>query len=137
MINFATKLQKLIPTFAHVMKIIVYILSIYILVLAIFPCQCTDGLVCILQEEKTEIGLVQNTYISSGASNVPNTPDKHNETCTPFCLDAGTHSLSLFNISNNHFVFDNRYLTISKYLTQYQTITLNNYICSVWRPPIV
>ncbi|MCI2088733.1 MAG: hypothetical protein LKK10_10730 [Prevotella sp.] len=98
-------------------------MSIYILMLAVIPCQC----------EVIAVTMPAVMQIDSGQNNVHKSIP---EACSPFCNDAEMHSLPLYFLDKDIIItrIDGK---VAKPLFIHYEFTLpDDYDRGVWRPPI-
>ncbi len=103
------------------MKLLVFIISIYFLCLALFPCNCNIQTVDSLQD-KIEL-----------ASTTHNESDSAQDMCTPFCSCASFHNPNF--IARNSFDLRNIDIVSVEKIAIYNENQTSSYLDSLWRPP--
>lgn len=112
------------------MKLIAYILSIYVFLLAVIPCQCKE--VVYAQIQHTE-----SVAEFHSANNNEGSMQKFNTgMCSPFCADARVHTFNLY-VTNDFFQLSKfAAIATNPQIVHYEAVLLQAYTAGVWRPPI-
>ena len=103
------------------MKLIAYILSIYVFLLAVIPCQCKEVVYAQIQHTESVAEFHSVNNYESGMQKFDA------GTCSPFCVNARVHAFTLY-VTNDSF-------QLSKF-AHYEAVLLQAYTAGVWRPPI-
>lgn len=112
------------------MKLIAYILSIYVFLLAVIPCQCKEVVYAQIQhtESVAEFHSVNNYEGGMQKFNAG--------MCSPFCTDAIVHAFSLY-VTNDSFQLSKfAAIVTNPQIVHYEAVLLQAYTAGVWRPPI-
>ena len=112
------------------MKLIAYILSIYVFLLAVIPCQCKE--VVYAQNQHTE-----SVAEFHSVNNYEGGMQKLNAgLCSPFCADARVHAFTLY-VANDSFQLSKfAAIVTNPQIVHYEAVLLQAYTAGVWRPPI-
>ena len=112
------------------MKLIAYILSIYVFLLAVIPCQCKEVVYAQIQhtESVAEFHSVNNYEGGMQKFNAG--------LCSPFCADARVHAFTLY-VANDSFQLSKfAAIVTNPQIVYYEAVLLQAYTAGVWRPPI-
>lgn len=112
------------------MKLVAYILSIYVLLLAVIPCQCKDEVYA--HQSHSEV------VVEFHASD--NSQDGMQKSlaglCSPFCTDATVHSFTLYTFNHSITLPRPVAITAKPQAVYREAVPQQTYARGVWRPPI-
>ena len=112
------------------MKLIAYILSIYVFLLAVIPCQCKEVVYAQIQHTESVAEFHSVNNYESGMQKFDA------GTCSPFCADARVHAFTLY-VTNDSFQLSKfAAIVINPQIVHYEAVLLQAYTAGVWRPPI-
>ena len=112
------------------MKLIAYILSIYVFLLAVIPCQCKEVVYAQIQHTESVAEFHSVNNYESGMQKFDA------GTCSPFCADARVHAFTLY-VTNDSFQLSKfAAIVTNPQIVHYEAVLLQAYTAGVWRPPI-
>ena len=112
------------------MKLIAYILSIYVFLLAVIPCQCKEVVYAQIQHTESVAEFHSVNNYEGGMQKLDA------GTCSPFCADARVHAFTLY-VTNDSFQLSKfAAIVINPQIVHYEAVLLQAYTAGVWRPPI-
>lgn len=106
------------------MKVLTFILSLYITALSIVP--CSDGIEQCRDNGETEISVLQHEH---------NHSDHENDLCTPFCTCACCGSL--ITLPTPQLISDSKVIISTTYLFAYKFDYSFEYKEGIWHPPAI
>ena len=107
------------------MRFLTVIYTVYIMLLAIVPCDCDAA-----NGECSETKLVSEITVDN------HTNYKYVDLCTPFCLSSGCVHAPIFFLPSSHVVFNKTAVVIDKMFV-YQDETPVGYHGTFWHPPVM
>ena len=112
------------------MKLIAYILSIYVFLLAVIPCQCKEVVYAQIQHTESVAEFHSVNNYESGMQKFDA------GTCSPFCVNARVHAFTLY-VTNDSFQLSKfAAIVTNPQIVHYEAVLLQAYTAGVWRPPI-
>ena len=112
------------------MKLIAYILSIYVFLLAVIPCQCKEVVYAQIQHTESVAEFHSVNNYESGMQKFDA------GTCSPFCVNARVHAFTLY-VTNDSFQLSKfTAIVTNPQIVHYEAVLLQAYTAGVWRPPI-
>jgi len=112
------------------MKLIAYILSIYVFLLAVIPCQCKEVVYAQIQHTESVAEFHSVNNYESGMQKFDA------GTCSPFCVNARVHAFTLY-VTNDFFQLSKfAAIATNPQIVHYEAVLLQAYTAGVWRPPI-
>ena len=112
------------------MKLIAYILSIYVFLLAVIPCQCKEVVYAQIQHTESVAEFHSVNNYESGMQKFDA------GTCSPFCVNARVHAFTLY-VTNDSFQLSKfAAIATNPQIVHYEAVLLQAYTAGVWRPPI-
>ena len=112
------------------MKLIAYILSIYVFLLAVIPCQCKEVVYAQIQHTESVAEFHSVNNYESGMQKFDA------GTCSPFCVNARVHAFTLY-VTNDSFQLSKfSAIVTNPQIVHYEAVLLQAYTAGVWRPPI-
>ena len=111
------------------MKLIAYILSIYVFLLAVIPCQCKEVVYAQIQHTESVAEFHSVNNYESGMQKFDA------GTCSPFCVNARVHAFTLY-VTNDSFQLSKfAAIVTNPQIVHYEAVLLQAYTAGVWRPP--
>lgn len=107
------------------MRFLTVIYTVYIMLLAIVPCDCDAA-----NGECSETKLVSEITVDN------HTNYKYVDLCTPFCLSSGCVHAPIYFFPSSHVVFNKTVVAIDKMFV-YQDETPVGYHGTFWHPPVM
>ncbi len=112
------------------MKLIAYILSIYVFLLAVIPCQCKEIVYAQIQHTESVAEFHSVNNYEGGMQKFKA------GMCSPFCADARVHAFTLY-VTNDSFQLSNfAAIVTNPQIVHYEAVLLQAYTAGVWHPPI-
>ena len=112
------------------MKLIAYILSIYVFLLAVIPCQCKEVVYAQIQHTESVAEFHSVNNYEGGMQKFDA------GTCSPFCVNARVHAFTLY-VTNDFFQLSKfAAIATNPQIVHYEAVLLQAYTAGVWRPPI-
>jgi len=112
------------------MKLIAYILSIYVFLLAVIPCQCKEVVYAQIQHTESVAEFHSVNNYEGGMQKFDA------GMCSPFCADARVHAFTLY-VTNDFFQLSKfAAIATNPQIVHYEAVLLQAYTAGVWRPPI-
>ena len=112
------------------MILIAYILSIYVFLLAVIPCQCKEVVYAQIQHTESVAEFHSVNNYEGGMQKFDA------GMCSPFCADARVHAFTLY-VTNDFFQLSKfAAIATNPQIVHYEAVLLQAYTAGVWRPPI-
>ena len=112
------------------MKLIAYILSIYVFLLAVIPCQCKEVVYAQIQHTESVAEFHSVNNYESGMQKFDA------GTCSPFCVNARVHAFTLYVTNDSFQLAKFAAIVTNPQIVHYEAVLLQAYTAGVWRPPI-
>ena len=109
------------------MKLIAYILSIYVFLLAVIPCQCKEVVYAQIQHTESVAEFHSVNNYEGGM---------HSGMCSPFCADARVHAFTLYVTNDSFQLSKSAAIATNPQIVHDEAVLLQAYAAGVWRPPI-
>ena len=109
------------------MKLIAYILSIYVFLLAVIPCQCKEVVYAQIQHTESVAEFHSVNNYESGMQKFDA------GTCSPFCVNARVHAFTLY-VTNDSFQLSKfAAIVTNPQIVHYEAVLLQGFLAGFWR----